>query len=211
MAQRHDIVMSGHFAAQVVQRLVLHEDHRIVIADRGEQHALGIVRVGRHRHFQPRHRCQHRVRALAVLRRCVHASAISHADHQRAACAPAKHIAELGHLIPDLVHADPDEIGKHQLCNHALPGQRRARRCTDNRAFRYRRVDHPFCAIFGIEAGGRTPDAAHRFRPACRAHTANHILTQHDQVRVAFHFFMQGKIDRLAHHHNGHRKTPINS
>ena len=37
------------------------------------------------------------------------------ADHQRRLGLAAKHVAELGRLVEDLVKADAEEIGEHQL------------------------------------------------------------------------------------------------
>ena len=46
--------------------------------------------------------------------------------------AAAEHIAELAHLVDDLVHADTDEVGKHDLRHRAHAHQRGPRGSADN-------------------------------------------------------------------------------
>ena len=47
---------------------MLDEDHRIVVADGGDQAALGVVGVGRRHHLEAGHVHEHRMQALRVLR-----------------------------------------------------------------------------------------------------------------------------------------------
>src|SRR5205807_9850745 len=50
-----------------------------------------------------------------MLARRAHACADHRADHQWAVCLAAKHVAQLGTLVKDLVPADTEEIDKHQF------------------------------------------------------------------------------------------------
>ena len=54
LAERDGVGLVRHLALHVVHRLVLEEDHRVVVADRLDQQPLGVVGVGRQRRtFSP--------------------------------------------------------------------------------------------------------------------------------------------------------------
>ena len=67
-------------------------------------------------------RCQH----LAVLGGGAKAGADHGADHNRRLGLAAKHVAELGRLVEDLVEANAHEVDEHQLGNRAHAAGRSA-------------------------------------------------------------------------------------
>ena len=69
LAERDRVRLLGHVALERVEHLVLEEDHRVVVADRLDQQALGVVGVRRHDDLQPRDVGEDRVQRLRVLRR----------------------------------------------------------------------------------------------------------------------------------------------
>ena len=97
------------------------EDHGVIIADRRGEQTLGVGGISRGHHFDARYRGQQRVKDLRVLRARAGAGADHGADHHRRARLAAKHIAELGNLIQNLVKAYAQKIDKHELCNGAQP------------------------------------------------------------------------------------------
>ena len=53
LAEGNGVGLLGHLALEAVQVLVLAEDHRVVVADRLDQQALGVVGVARAHDLQP--------------------------------------------------------------------------------------------------------------------------------------------------------------
>ena len=118
------------------------KEHGIVVADRLCKQPFGVGGRRRQDDFETRHRRHHRIDGLAVLRRCVEPAAIDQTDRHGAFRLSAEHIAELGDLVPDLIHADTDEIGKHQFGDRTLARERGTGSGADDCAFGNRRVDN---------------------------------------------------------------------
>jgi hypothetical protein len=53
LAEGHGVALFRHLAFHGVEQLVLQEDHRVVVADRLDQQALGVVGVDGHTTFRP--------------------------------------------------------------------------------------------------------------------------------------------------------------
>ena len=115
LADRHDPFALRHRAGRAVEDLVLQHQHGVGIADRGLEQALGVGRVGRRHHLQPRHvRVPGRV-ALAVLGGDARGRAVGPAEHDRAAHLPARHVERLGRRVDDLVDRLHGEVPGHEL------------------------------------------------------------------------------------------------
>ena len=54
LTERDGVALLGHVAGDVVHRLVLAEDHRVVVPDRLDEKAFRFVRAGRQHHLQAR-------------------------------------------------------------------------------------------------------------------------------------------------------------
>ena len=119
----------------------------------------------------------------------------------------AEHIAELGDLIVDLVHAHADEIGEHDLGDRPLAGEGRAGRRADDGGLGDRRVDHAAGPELVVEAGGGSPDAADRFLPPGGAGAADDVLAEHDQVGVALHLGVEHLVDDFADGELSHERS----
>ncbi len=104
-----------------------------------------------------------------MLRAHVHACPHRETHDGGAARLAAEHVAELGHLVEDLVHADADEIGEHQFGHRPQPGKRRAAGSADDGRLGNRRIDHALGAELRQQALGHAEDAAGRFALAGRA------------------------------------------
>jgi hypothetical protein len=82
-------------------------------------------------------------------------------DGQRHADLAAGHVAELGRLVDDLLEADRDEVGVHDLDDRTHPGHGRADPHPDNGALRGWGVAHPAGEV-GQQAAGQPEDVASR-------------------------------------------------
>src|SRR6516165_3289508 len=120
------------------------------------------------------------------------------ADDERGLGLAAKHVTELGGLVEDLVEADAEEIGEHQLGHRPQPSHRRPGGRTHDRRLGDRRVDHPRFAEFGEEALGHPEDAAIGVALALGGGTAGDVLADYDDSRVAAHFLGKRFVERLA-------------
>jgi hypothetical protein len=103
----------------VVQALGLQEDHRVVVLDRGDQQALGVVGIGRHHGAQAADVGEHRFRALAVGLAAVDAAAAGHADRQRAGEVAGRAVAQARRFRDDLVGGRIDVVGELDLDHRA--------------------------------------------------------------------------------------------
>ena len=92
-----------------------------------------------------------------MLARGAEAAAGGKANHRRALGLAAEHVAELAHLVDDLVHAHADEVGEHDFRHRAHAHQGGAGRRADNGRLGNRGVDAAIGAEFLVNTG-RTPN-----------------------------------------------------
>ena len=113
-----------------------------------------------------------------MLARSAKATSRRKANDGRASAFAAKHVAELCHLVDDLIHADTNEIGKHDFRHGPHAHQRRPRRGADDSGFRYGGV---YAAIRPavVDPLGYTKYAAYRADISGTATTTCNILTDH--------------------------------
>ena len=114
-SERVDDLAIRHFALDRVERLVLVKDHWIRIAHR-RSHQPDDVHWRRGRdnlHARNHHRpVLDRLRMLSAE---THPAAVAGSDHQRARKLAVRHVSKLRHFIRDVVEADCEEIGEHEL------------------------------------------------------------------------------------------------
>ena len=102
--ERQRPAVVGNFLAHgAVQPHRLEEHHRIRIADRGEQQAVGPRRRGRAHHANAGDVAQHGLGALRMVFGRMDAAAVRRADHDRTAQAAAGPMAHARHVIDDLI------------------------------------------------------------------------------------------------------------
>ena len=140
-AEAVDDLAVGHVVLRRVEPLVLEEQHRVGIADRGRHQTDDVGGVRRGDDLDPRYRHRPVLHALAVLGAEAHRAAVAGPDHQRAAHLPVGHVARLGDLVDDHVPADGEEVREHDLGDRAHAGHRRAHRRPEDRLLGDRRVD----------------------------------------------------------------------
>src|SRR5437588_920448 len=143
LVQRHQMLTVGHLALDGVGTFVLHEHHRIVVANRRLQHALGVGGSARGNVFQPGNVGIQVLIAVRVLGTQLMTAAPGRPDHQRDLRPAAKHVADVGRGVDHLVHRHHDEVDGHHLGHRAKPGHRGADGGPDNDFFGDRGVEHP--------------------------------------------------------------------
>src|SRR6185436_12515715 len=109
--------------------------------------------------------------------------------HSRQSRTPA--ITTLRRVVRQQIEAGGNEIDKLKLSHRPHAHQRRATRCSHDRALRDRRVDHSFFAKLVEQS------ICNLERAAIRAD----VLTDHKHGRVALHLFPDTLANRF--HHGG--------
>ena len=112
-----------------------------------------------------------------VLRAETHAAAVAGSDHERAGQLTVRHVAKLRHFVGDVVEADGEEVGEHDLGDRPQTRHRRAHRRAQNRLLGNRRVAHPQRPELLVKPDRRLEDAA-RLRD---------VLAKEDDAIVALH------------------------
>src|SRR5580700_3258870 len=97
----------------------------------------------------------------------------------------ARHVAQLGRLVAELIEGAIEERGKLDFANRTRPRHRGAYRRADKPGLRKRHIQYSLRAEALEKSGG----AAKR--------TAGHVQTQHEGQRVALHLFDQSFKHRL--------------
>ena len=177
-----------------VEDFVFQEDHRIGIADRGLEQALG-VGGGRGRdHLQAGNVREPGRIILAVLGGDARGGAVRPAEHDRAAHLAARHIKRLGRRIDQLVHRLHGEIEGHELDDRLQAGERRADAQAGKAVLGDRRVDHALVAELLQQS----------LRDLVGALIFGDLLAHHEHVLVAPHLLGHGVAQRFAHGHGDH-------
>ena len=138
---------------------MLDENHRIIVADRGDQAALGVVGVGRRHDLEARNVHEHRMQALRVLRALAPRFADHAAHDQRHLHLAVVHVAAFRGDVDELVHAQHQEVHADVHVDRAHAGHRRADRDAGHGVFRKRRAEHAFGAELVDQPAGRALDA----------------------------------------------------
>ena len=150
--RQHEIVELRHVEGLAVEDLVLEEDDRVRIADRGLEQALGVGgRVGLD-DLQARDVAVPGGIVLAVLGGDARRGAVRAAEDDRRAHLAAGHVERLGGRVDDLVDRLHGEVEGHELDDRLQAGHRRADADAGKAVLGDRRVDDA--------ARRRTPAAA---------------------------------------------------
>src|SRR5665647_1345302 len=171
LPDRHHILLLGHrtdralvlgHPAQTHDSLVEHEDDRVVALDGGGHEALRVVRIRRNHDLHAWQMRKRAPQALRMLRTVGVPTAGRRHEHHGHTHVTARLVVDLGHVVVDLVHADAEEVGEHELDDgsHALHGRADAK--ADEGGLREGRVQHTLGAEAVDEPGGGGEDAAVR-------------------------------------------------
>ncbi len=174
-------------ADRAVHLLVLEEQDRVVVPDRGPEETGGVVRGRGHHDLQTRDVGEERLDRLGVIQGPVDAAAIRSADRHRDAIAVVAPVAHPGRLGDDLVEGREDEVGELDLTDRPEAVDRRPDRGPDDHRLRQRRVDDPVRPELRPQPVGREEDAA----------LLADVLAQDDDRFVPPHLLGQRVADRL--------------
>ena len=195
-AQRHRVVPRRHLAAdRAVHLLVLEEQHRVVVADRGPEQALGVVGRRRDDDLEARDVGEERLDRLRVVQRAVDAAAVRRADHHRHAEPVVRAVAHPRRLGHDLVERRVDEVRELDLGDRPQAVHRGADRRADDHRLGQRRVDDPVVAELGPQPVGGEEHAA----------LLADVLAQDDDRLVAAHLLGHALADRLDERPDRHQ------
>ncbi len=171
----------------------MNEDHRAVVADGGDEQALGVVGVGGHDHLQAGHVAEPGLEAARVLGRAaaVDARVGGHDDGQRGLA--AEHVLHLRHLVDDLVHGHAHEVHDHDLDDGSQAHRRGPDPQAGKRQLRYRRVHHAPIAVLGVKTRVRAERPAHA-----------DVLSGDEHPVVPRHFLVDGLCHRSRRRLDSH-------
>ena len=150
LAGLHAVRLLGNVAPLEVQHAMLDVHHRIVVADRGDQAAFGVVGRGGRGDLQARHMHEERIQALRMLRALAPAFADHGTNHHRHGGAAAVHVTAFGGHVDELVHGQHQKVhadmhvdrpharqgGADGDAGHGVFGQRRAEHALRSVLFR---------------------------------------------------------------------------
>jgi hypothetical protein len=122
---------------------------------------------------------------FGMLRRRAADRAIEGAERDRQTRLAARHIAQLGCLVDDLIEAAIDEGRDLDLANRPHPRHRGAHRGADEAGLGNRRIAHPLGAKLLMESAGTAESAEH------------HVLAEQEGQGIALHLFGESRSDCL--------------
>ena len=197
--ERHGVLAVRHLPLdRAVGALVLEVQHRVRVAQRGDDHALGVIRIRRHDHAESRNVREDRLDRLRVVERAVDSAAEWRAQHHRHVPIAVAPIADLRCFADDLIDRRHDEVLKLDLGDGAKPVHRRADRDPDDQRLGERAVEHPPLPELLLQALGDTEHAALR----------TDVLTEDHHALVALHLLANPVADRLDVRLLGHDQSP---
>src|ERR1035437_4282988 len=186
LSNRDDVVLLRHAVLHPpVEELVLQKENRVVVADRGLQEALRVVR-GRGSHDLEAGRLHEvHLRILRVEGPAVHPASAGPADDHRHADARA--VAVLGREVREEVEGARDEVDELHLGDGTHAAHRRADGAAHDRLFGERRVED---ALF-------PEPLLQPFRHLEGAAVDADVLPEDEDARIAFHLLEEGLTDGL--------------
>ena len=164
---------------------MLKKQDRVVIANGGLQHALGIVRIARNGNLQARRVEKIGIHRLRVLGGSRPDDSVHGTQRDGQGCLSARHVTEFGGLIANLVHGDPEKSGDLDLNHRPVTGNRCSNARSHKAGFADRRVANALGAeLFDQPSGGSESGETN-------------ILSHDKDPFVTSHFLANGFIDRL--------------
>ncbi len=189
------VLAVGHLAAHAVERLVLDEDHGVLVADGALQQALGVGGGGGHGDEQAGDVQEQRLEAVRVGGPELVPGALGHAHDERHAGLAGEHVVDVRGVVDDLIEGEQGEVDRHQLDDGTQPGHGCADADADDRVLGDGRVAHALLAelveqtVGDLE--GATEDAD--------------VLAHQEDALVAAQLLAQGGAERLAVAQLGHQ------
>ena len=187
---RDGVVAVRDRAFDEIELLVLEEDDRVVVADGGLEQALGVGRGGGHADLQAGDVGEPGLQRLRVLGGVAAAAALLGPNDHRQGDFAAEHVAHLGGLVGDRLHAEAQKVGVHDLADWAGAGRGGANGQRGDRFLGDRRVANSLEAELVDQSLGYAKDAA--------AAPDGDVLAEDENGRVAPHLLAQRLVERLG-------------
>src|SRR2546421_267925 len=156
---------------------MLHEDDRIVTADRRLEQALRVARSGRRHHTQTGDVGKERVIAAGGVRRCRRADADAAARHDWHLEPAVAHVLDPGRLVDDLAQGIQGEVEEHVVDDWTRAAHRGAGTQAGEAALGNRRVAQPLGSKAFVQSNGRGEIAA----------ALANAFAHHEHHRIALH------------------------
>jgi len=162
-------------AFQVVEERILEHDDRVRVQQRGPEHPPRVLERGGRHDADARDVRVPPLEAVRMLRGKLPPGTGCHADHERDAELAARHMADGGGVIDDLVEREQAEVDGHHFDDRQHAVQCRADSRADERRLGQRRVAYALLAEF------RQQSLAHGVAAA----VAPDVLAHEEHARVA--------------------------
>ncbi len=183
-ADGYGVITDGNFSFNAaIKELVLEEEHGVIVADRGLQQPLGIIRSRGIDHLQPGRVHEIHLRIRGVERASVHAAAGRPTNHHRGRGIPE--VMSLGDKIRDLIERANDEVDELHFANGTQAAVAHPASSADDGALADRRINHALPAealeqtFAGLEGAAVNAD----------------IFAHQNDRRVALHLLEHGLLD----------------
>src|SRR5690606_4319394 len=168
-----------------IEILRLEEDHRVRIANRGDEKPLRIVRIRRDHDLEAGDVSEPRLGALRVERAGAIAASPRRTDDDRDRSAPAP--MRRRSVLDDRIEAGRDEISELDLDDGTKALEPGADGEADDAVLAHRRIDHPSPSEALVETGRGLERAAERAD----------VLAEDEDAVVALHLLDQRAVDGL--------------
>ena len=139
----------GHFAFLLVQDLVLEVQHGVIALDGGLQHHLGVIGIGGRHNLDAGDVGEPGLHALGMLCSAAAGRTVGRTQDQGHLGLAAEHVADLCHLVEDLVHGHADEVGEVHVHHGTGAGQSRAYAAADDKGLGNGGINDPAGELLG--------------------------------------------------------------
>ncbi len=196
LAERNQILAVRDLAALAVEQGVLQKHHRIVVANGGLEQALGVVGGGRDDDLHAGMMREDVFGRERVGGADIGPAVRRAADHDRAVDQAARHVAEVGRVVEDLVEGDGVERPEHQFHDRAQAEHGCA----------HAEADEPGFADRSVDDAARTEPGEETLGDLVRPVELADLLAEHDDIRVAVQFLGERVAHRFAIRDDRHGK-----
>ena len=187
-----------HLPLDVVAAFGFEEDHGIRRCDGLLDHPVGVVRVGRGDHLQPRGVTEVRLGGFGVVLDGPNATAVGDAHHHRHRLAPGGAGVQFRDLRDELIEGGEDKTVELDLGDHTVAAHRQSHGGADDSRFRQRRVDDPVGSELRLEA----------LRDAEHTTEFPDVLAGDQDLRISLEGTTQAQVDGLGDRHGAHACSP---
>ena len=193
-AERDGVGAIGNFSKIAVEESVLHEADGVVITDRGNHEALGVIRSSGADDLEPRGVGQKILRGVRVGGTDVCAAISGASDDHRDIDQSTRHVTDAAGVIDDLVEADIRKAPEHELDHGAKTHHGSTDAKAEEGGLADRGVDHALRSKTLPESLGNLVGTV----------VLGDFLTHEEDILIAGELFGKGVVESLAVGDDGH-------